>query len=516
MKKQILALSMAALIAAALTACSSKPAETAAPETTQAQTAEAAPETEGETAEASEEATGGAEAAGGTLVMATNAEFPPYEYYEDGDIVGIDVEIAKAIAAKLGMELQIEDMAFDAIIPAVTSGKADFGAAGMTVTEERQRSVEFTDTYANSNQVAIVKEDSDITGSDALAGKIIGVQLGTTGDALATEIKDATVERYNKGLEAVQSLTQGKIDAVVIDQATAEAFVKKTEGIKILEEKMSEEEYAIAIKKGCKTAAEAAAAIGEGLQSFCIPGSVADQRKVGLGHGNLGKMLLEEDTDCFCFLAGHESFAAAEGAIGIAEKANKVRKKPLRVILNGLGKDAAKIISRINGFTYVQTEYDYYTGELKEVQRISYSDGLRSKVNCYGANDVREGVAIMWKEGVDVSITGNSTNPTRFQHPVAGTYKKECVEKGKKYFSVASGGGTGRTLHPDNMAAGPASYGMTDTLGRMHSDAQFAGSSSVPAHVEMMGLIGAGNNPMVGMTVAVAVSVEEAAKAGKF
>ena len=273
---------------------------------------------------------------------------------------------------------------------------------------------------------------------------------------------------------------------------------------------------AIAIKKGCKTAAEAPAAIGEGLQSFCIPGSVADQRKVGLGHGNLGKMLLEEDTDCFCFLAGHESFAAAEGAIGIAEKANKVRKKPLRVILNGLGKDAAKIISRINGFTYVQTEYDYYTGELKEVQRISYSDGLRSKVNCYGANDVREGVAIMWKEGVDVSITGNSTNPTRFQHPVAGTYKKECVEKGKKYFSVASGGGTGRTLHPDNMAAGPASYGMTDTLGRMHSDAQFAGSSSVPAHVEMMGLIGAGNNPMVGMTVAVAVSVEEAAKAGKF
>ena len=273
---------------------------------------------------------------------------------------------------------------------------------------------------------------------------------------------------------------------------------------------------AIAIKKGCKTAAEAAAAIGEGLQAFCIPGSVADQRKVGLGHGNLGKMLLEEDTECFAFLAGHESFAAAEGAIGIAEKANKVRKKPLRVILNGLGKDAAKIISRINGFTYVQTEYDYYTGELKEVQRISYSDGLRSKVNCYGANDVREGVAIMHKEGVDVSITGNSTNPTRFQHPVAGTYKKECIEAGKKYFSVASGGGTGRTLHPDNMAAGPASYGMTDTLGRMHSDAQFAGSSSVPAHVEMMGLIGAGNNPMVGMTVAVAVAIEEAAKEGKF
>ena len=273
---------------------------------------------------------------------------------------------------------------------------------------------------------------------------------------------------------------------------------------------------AIAIKKGCTRAADAAAAIGEGLQAFCIPGSVGDQRKVGLGHGNLGKMLLEETTDCFCFLAGHESFAAAEGAIGIAEKANKVRQKPLRVILNGLGKDAAKIISRINGFTYVQTDYDYYTGELKEVQRIAYSDGLRSKVNCYGANDVREGVAIMWKEGVDVSITGNSTNPTRFQHPVAGTYKKECVEAGKKYFSVASGGGTGRTLHPDNMAAGPASYGMTDTLGRMHSDAQFAGSSSVPAHVEMMGLIGAGNNPMVGMTVAVAVSIEEAHKAGKF
>ena len=267
---------------------------------------------------------------------------------------------------------------------------------------------------------------------------------------------------------------------------------------------------AIAIKKGCKTAAEAAAAIGEGLQAFCIPGSVADQRKVGLGHGNLGKMLLEEDTECFAFLAGHESFAAAEGAIGIAEKANKVRKKPLRVILNGLGKDAAKIISRINGFTYVQTEYDYYTGELKEVQRIAYSEGLRSKVNCYGANDVREGVAIMHKEGVDVSITGNSTNPTRFQHPVAGTYKKECLEKGKKYFSVASGGGTGRTLHPDNMAAGPASYGMTDTMGRMHSDAQFAGSSSVPAHVEMMGFLGIGNNPMVGCTVACAVDVAQA------
>ena len=270
---------------------------------------------------------------------------------------------------------------------------------------------------------------------------------------------------------------------------------------------------AIAIKKGCKRAADAAAAIGEGLQAFCIPGSVADQRKVGLGHGNLGKMLLEEDTKCFCFLAGHESFAAAEGAIGIAEKANKVRKEPLRVILNGLGKDVAQIIARINGFTYVETEMDYYTGEVKEVFRKSYSDGLRAKVNCYGANDVTEGVAIMWKEGVDVSITGNSTNPTRFQHPVAGTYKKECVEKGKKYFSVASGGGTGRTLHPDNMAAGPASYGMTDTMGRMHSDAQFAGSSSVPAHVEMMGLIGMGNNPMVGATVACAVAVEEALKA---
>ncbi len=269
---------------------------------------------------------------------------------------------------------------------------------------------------------------------------------------------------------------------------------------------------AIAIKKGCTRAADAAAAIGEGLQAFCIPGSVADQRKVGLGHGNLGKMLLEEETECFAFLAGHESFAAAEGAIGIAEKANKVRKNPLRVILNGLGKDAAQIIARINGFTYVETEMDYYTGEVKEVFRKAYSDGLRSKVNCYGANDVTEGVAIMWKEGVDVSITGNSTNPTRFQHPVAGTYKKEAIERGKKYFSVASGGGTGRTLHPDNMAAGPASYGMTDTMGRMHSDAQFAGSSSVPAHVEMMGLIGMGNNPMVGATVACAVAVEEACK----
>ena len=276
---------------------------------------------------------------------------------------------------------------------------------------------------------------------------------------------------------------------------------------------------AIAIKKNCRKAADAAAAIGEGLQAFCIPGSVADTRKVGLGHGNLGKMLLEEETECFAFLAGHESFAAAEGAIGIAEKANKVRKTPLRVILNGLGKDAAQIISRINGFTFVETEYDPYTNTVKEVSRKCYStdaDSPRAKVNCYGANDVCEGVAIMWKENVDVSITGNSTNPTRFQHPVAGTYKKERIEAGKKYFSVASGGGTGRTLHPDNMAAGPASYGMTDTMGRMHSDAQFAGSSSVPAHVEMMGLIGAGNNPMVGMTVSTAVSIEEAATAGKF
>ncbi len=276
---------------------------------------------------------------------------------------------------------------------------------------------------------------------------------------------------------------------------------------------------AIAIKKGCRKASEAAAAIGIGLQAFCIPGSVADRRKVGLGHGNLGKMLLEEDTECFAFLAGHESFAAAEGAIGIAAKANKVRQKPLRVILNGLGKDAAQIISRINGFTHVETKYNYFTGEVEEVFRKCYSkdpSSPRAQVNCYGANDVQEGVAIMWKENVDVSITGNSTNPTRFQHPVAGTYKKERTEAGKKYFSVASGGGTGRTLHPDNMAAGPASYGMTDTMGRMHSDAQFAGSSSVPAHVEMMGLIGAGNNPMVGMTVATAVSIEEAAKAGKF
>ena len=269
---------------------------------------------------------------------------------------------------------------------------------------------------------------------------------------------------------------------------------------------------AIAIKKGCTKAADAAAAIGIGLQSFCIPGSVAENRKVGLGHGNLGSMLLSEETECFCFLAGHESFAAAEGAIKIALNANKVRVKPLRVILNGLGKDAAMIISRINGFTYVQTEFDPYTEEVKVVKETAYSNGDRAKVKCYGSDSVPEGVAIMRLENVGVSITGNSTNPTRFQHPVAGTYKKWCNENGVKYFSVASGGGTGRTLHPDNMAAGPASYGMTDTMGRMHGDAQFAGSSSVPAHVEMMGLIGAGNNPMVGMTVAVAVAIEEACK----
>ena len=269
---------------------------------------------------------------------------------------------------------------------------------------------------------------------------------------------------------------------------------------------------AIALKSGVKTAAEAARMIGVGLQSFCIDGSVAEDRKVGLGHGNLGAMLLSDESKCFAFLAGHESFAAAEGAIGIVKNANKARKEPLWVILNGLGKDAAQIISRINGFTYVQTQFDYYTGKLSIVREIRYSEGERADVRCYGADDVREGVAIMHHEGVDVSITGNSTNPTRFQHPVAGTYKKECIEQGKKYFSVASGGGTGRTLHPDNMGAGPASYGMTDTMGRMHSDAQFAGSSSVPAHVEMMGFLGMGNNPMVGATVAVAVAVEESLK----
>ncbi len=335
----------------------------------------------------------------------------------------------------------------------------------------------------------------------------------------------ALFESYERRIDQINAVLKqygiGSIEeAAEITKAAGLDVYKQVEGIQPICFENAKWAYtvgaAIAIKKGCKRAADAAAAIGEGLQAFCIPGSVADQRKVGLGHGNLGKMLLEEETDCFAFLAGHESFAAAEGAIGIAEKANKVRKKPLRVILNGLGKDAAQIISRINGFTFVETEMDYSTGEVKEISRKAYSDGLRAKVNCYGANDVTEGVAIMHKEKVDVSITGNSTNPTRFQHPVAGTYKKECIEQGKKYFSVASGGGTGRTLHPDNMAAGPASYGMTDTMGRMHSDAQFAGSSSVPAHVEMMGLIGMGNNPMVGATVAVAVSVEEAAKAGKF
>ncbi len=267
---------------------------------------------------------------------------------------------------------------------------------------------------------------------------------------------------------------------------------------------------AIAFKKGCKTASEAAEAIGIGLQAFCIPGSVAEDRKVGQGHGNLAAMLLRDETECFAFVAGHESFAAAEGAIGIVRNANKARSKPLRVILNGLGKDAAQIISRINGFTYVQTKFDYATGKLNIVREIAYSNGERANVRCYGADDVREGVAIMHHEGVDVSITGNSTNPTRFQHPTVGTYKKECIEQGKKFFSVASGGGTGRTLHPDNLAAGPASYGMTDTMGRMHSDAQFAGSSSVPAHVEMMGLLGMGNNPMVGASVAVAVAVSQA------
>lgn len=318
---------------------------------------------------------------------------------------------------------------------------------------------------------------------------------------------NATLAKYDiKSIEEAKSICDEKgIDVYEIVKSTQQICFENACWAYIVG-------AAIAIKKGNTRAADAAKTIGEGLQSFCIPGSVADDRKVGLGHGNLGAMLLEENTACFAFLAGHESFAAAEGAIKIAEKANKVRSNPLRVILNGLGKDAAKIISRINGFTYVETQFDYFTGEVKVLSTTAYSDGPRAKVNCYGADDVREGVAIMHKEGVDVSITGNSTNPTRFQHPVAGTYKKECIEQGKKYFSVASGGGTGRTLHPDNMGAGPASYGMTDTMGRMHSDAQFAGSSSVPAHVEMMGLIGMGNNPMVGATVAVAVAIEEASK----
>ena len=316
------------------------------------------------------------------------------------------------------------------------------------------------------------------------------------------------LDKYGfKSFEDVKAFTNGKgVDAYSIVESTQPICF---ENVKWAYELGA----AIAMKKNAETAAKAAEYIGEALQAFCIPGSVADQRQVGIGHGNLGAMLLREETECFCFLAGHESFAAAEGAIGIARNANKVRKNPLRVILNGLGKDAAMIISRINGFTYVETKYDYLGHDVKEdhaltiVKETAYSTGERSKVKCYGADDVREGVAIMWHENVGVSITGNSTNPTRFQHPVAGTYKKECIEQGKKYFSVASGGGTGRTLHPDNMAAGPASYGMTDTMGRMHSDAQFAGSSSVPAHVEMMGFLGAGNNPMVGMTVAVAVAV---------
>ena len=329
-------------------------------------------------------------------------------------------------------------------------------------------------------------------------------------------IRKVSFESYERRIKQVlAALNENGINSIeeandICDKAGVDPYLmcEETQGICFENAKWA---YvcgaAIAIKKGVKSAAEAAEAIGIGLQSFCIPGSVADDRKVGIGHGNLAARLLREETECFAFLAGHESFAAAEGAIKIAEKANKVRQKPLRVILNGLGKDAAMIISRINGFTYVQTQFDYYTGEVKVVKETPYSDGPRAKVKCYGADDVREGVAILWKENVDVSITGNSTNPTRFQHPVAGTYKKERVLAGKPYFSVASGGGTGRTLHPDNMAAGPASYGMTDTLGRMHSDAQFAGSSSVPAHVEMMGFLGIGNNPMVGATVSIAVEV---------
>ena len=331
----------------------------------------------------------------------------------------------------------------------------------------------------------------------------------------------ALFESYDRRIKQIEKILQ-QYNIKDLDEAKAICEAKGINPYKICEETQSicfenaKWAYvlgaAIAIKKDCKKAAEAAEAIGIGLQAFCIPGSVAADRKVGIGHGNLAAMLLRDDTKCFAFLAGHESFAAAEGAIGIAKSANKVRKEPLRVILNGLGKDAAMIISRINGFTYVETQFDYVSGDLKVVSETSYSTGERAKVKCYGADDVREGVAIMRAEGVDVSITGNSTNPTRFQHPVAGTYKKECMEQGRNYFSVASGGGTGRTLHPDNMAAGPASYGMTDTMGRMHGDAQFAGSSSVPAHVEMMGFLGMGNNPMVGATVSVAVAVEEAMK----
>lgn len=331
-------------------------------------------------------------------------------------------------------------------------------------------------------------------------------------DKITFESYERRIDKINKALQenGISSIEEAK---AICDAAGIDPY-KITEETQPIAFENAKWAYvcgaAIALKKGCKVAADAAEAIGIGLQAFCIPGSVAEDRKVGLGHGNLAARLLREETKCFAFLAGHESFAAAEGAIKIAAKADKVRKEPLRCILNGLGKDAAQIISRINGFTYVQTQFDYFTGELKIVKEIAYSNGERAKVKCYGADDVREGVAIMWHEGVDVSITGNSTNPTRFQHPVAGTYKKECGLQGKKYFSVASGGGTGRTLHPDNMAAGPASYGMTDTMGRMHSDAQFAGSSSVPAHVEMMGFLGMGNNPMVGATVAVAVDVATA------
>ena len=357
-------------------------------------------------------------------------------------------------------------------------------------------------------------------------GLAVGAGLEDLGKGLRSQVGTmyATKAKGVRYLEMAEGYVTGialdKNDEVIgyqfVSLGKMTDFIKKGDDANTAWEKASGSYGRVTPEQGCRRAADAAAAIGEGLQAFCIPGSVADHRKVGLGHGNLGKMLLEEETECFCFLAGHESFAAAEGAIGIAEKANKVRQKPLRVILNGLGKDAAQIISRINGFTFVETQYDYKAAKLNIVSEHAYSDGLRATVKCYGADDVQEGVAIMHHENVGVSITGNSTNPTRFQHPVAGTYKKECIEQGKKYFSVASGGGTGRTLHPDNMAAGPASYGMTDTMGRMHSDAQFAGSSSVPAHVEMMGLIGMGNNPMVGATVAVAVSVEEAAEAGKF
>ena len=356
-------------------------------------------------------------------------------------------------------------------------------------------------------------------------GYVTGIALDENDEVIKETNTMALFESYERRIDQINSVlnSYGISSIEEAEKITKDAGLDVYEQVKKIQPICFENACwaytvgaAIAIKKGARKASEAAAAIGEGLQAFCIPGSVADHRKVGIGHGNLGKMLLEEETECFAFLAGHESFAAAEGAIGIAEKANKVRQKPLRVILNGLGKDAAQIISRINGFTFVETQFDYKANKLNIVSETPYSNGLRATVKCYGADDVQEGVAIMQHENVGVSITGNSTNPTRFQHPVAGTYKKECIEQGKKYFSVASGGGTGRTLHPDNMAAGPASYGMTDTLGRMHSDAQFAGSSSVPAHVEMMGLIGMGNNPMVGATVAVAVSVQEAADAGKF